>query len=184
MSGPTTASPPPGRAREFLKVLWTSALFGLSCRYALAAVFLMAGVSKIIDPAEFQDRLFHHAGLAPWAAALLAAWLPWLELTAALALVLGHAVREAALILSVLLVALLGYSLLHPHESSCGCFLFPSLIPEDLTWWPPVRNLGLLLCALRVVCSGSGRGESRPGPPVGNDPDRDTQTVQDAGRAE
>jgi putative oxidoreductase len=121
--------------------------FSLICRYVVAAVFLMAAVTKIADLSRFADEVVLHSGLPYYPAMLVAASLPWLELTCGVCLAVGPAVREAALILSILSLALLCYALTHLGQSDCHCFLFPTRAPE-LIWWPPVRNALLLMCAL------------------------------------
>jgi hypothetical protein len=77
--------------------------------------------------------------------------LPWLELTCGACLLAGYAVREAALLLAILLTALLGYSLLRGSEADCGCFVFPRLQEHTVWWWPALRNGLLLLCAVRTA---------------------------------
>ncbi len=120
------------------------------CRWVLAGIFLMAGVTKVTDLHGFADDVLLHSGLPYTVGLVVAAVLPWLELTCAACLVAGYAVREAALLLLVLLALLLVYSLLHLNEADCACFVFPR--PQALTvwWWPPVRNALLLLCAINT----------------------------------
>jgi uncharacterized membrane protein YphA (DoxX/SURF4 family) len=133
------------------------------CRWVLAVVFCMAGVTKVTDLQGFADDVLLHSGL-PYAVGLVvAAVLPWLELTCAACLLAGCAVREAALLLVIVLTMLLVYSLLHWNEPDCACFVFPR--PQALTtwWWPPVRNALLLLCALTTTW---GRGRSTGGHPL------------------
>jgi hypothetical protein len=131
------------------------------CRFVLAAIFLMAAVTKVMDLDRFARLVVDESGLREEVAVWVAAWLPWLELTAAGCLVFGYAVREAALLLAVLLVIFLGYSLVHLllpgsspvplDQTDCGCFFFPRVLPETFGWWLPVRNLMLLGCAVCVA---------------------------------
>jgi hypothetical protein len=124
----------------------------------------MAAVTKVMDLDRFSRLVVDESGLREEVAVWVAAWLPWLELTAAGCLVFGYAVREAALLLAVLLVIFLGYSLvylLQPgsspvplDENDCGCFFFPRVIPEAFGWWPPLRDVILLGCAVRVARPG------------------------------
>jgi uncharacterized membrane protein YphA (DoxX/SURF4 family) len=137
-----TSEPTPGRLAKAFRAL---------CLIVLAAVFLMSGASKLIDPAAFADRLVLHDGLPPVWALGIAAVLPWLELVCGLCLALGYTVREAAAILGVLLVALLGYSLFHLGDADCHCFFFPQLMAKTPWWWPPLRNLLLLVCSIVVA---------------------------------
>jgi hypothetical protein len=142
---------------ERLTALWTWRPLGLACRCVLAAAFLMAAVSKLTDLSGFREFLTEHSGLSEGVAVPLAAWLPWFELTTGLCLVFGCAVREAALLLLLLLVPLSYFTLTLPDDSPCGCLVFPSLLPDDSRWWPLVRNLLLFACGLRVVCQTDGR---------------------------
>jgi len=154
-SGTITASPssaPQSAERKAQIPLW-SALRRLKgvCRWVLAVVFLMAGVTKVTDLHGFADEVTLHSGL-PYAAGLgVAAVLPWLELICGACLLAGYAVREAALLLVILLVFLLVYSLLHLNEPDCACFVFPRPEVLGIWWWPPLRNFLLLLCAARTV---------------------------------
>src|SRR5262249_39735497 len=140
MSGITADCPSLECASKPAAGRWT-AVFRAGCLWTLAAVFLMSGISKVIDPAAFLDRLIVHAGLAPTPALLIASFLPWLELIGGLCLALGCAVREAAALLMLLLCILLGYTLTHLSSADCGCFLFPALTTSTAWWWPPLRNL-------------------------------------------
>ncbi|HLJ95923.1 MAG TPA: MauE/DoxX family redox-associated membrane protein [Gemmataceae bacterium] len=121
------------------------------CRWTLGVVFLMAGVTKVTDLQGFADQVLVHSGLPSSIGRVVAAGLPWLELTCAACLLAGYAVREAAALLAILLILLLAYSLLHENERDCACFVFPTAKALAVWWWPPVRNGLLLLCALRTA---------------------------------
>src|SRR5438477_1525947 len=86
------------------------------CRWVLAVVFVMAGVTKITDLHGFADEVLLHAGLPYSIGLVTAAALPWLELTCAACLLMGYAVREAAFLLALILTLLLVYALLHLNE--------------------------------------------------------------------
>lgn len=152
MSGPSTdcPPPPPPSAEPSALPVWNRIL-GYVCQYLLAAVFLMAAVTKITDLHAFADRTVLHSGLPYALAVTAAAVLPWLELTCGLCLALGVAVREAAVLMALMLAAFLVESLLRPAETDCGCLLFPAALQPANQWpWQPLRNLLLLLCSLRV----------------------------------
>lgn len=123
----------------------------LGCRYLLAAVLLMAGVTKVIDPHGFADQLVLHSGLPHGVSLVVAAVLPWLELVCGMCLALGYAVREAAAISTVLLVLLLGYAVTHRSPDDCHCFFFPTPAPLENGWWPSLRNALLLACSAWVA---------------------------------
>ena len=141
------ANTPPRAERGWKAIILTAA-----CRYLLAAVFLAAALSKITDPDTFRDQVLDQAHL-PLAAARLVIWvLPWLELTCGACLALGYAVREAALLVSILLVLFTIHSFANWRATDCGCFLVPVREP-DFPWWPPLRNIVLLACGVRVAWS-------------------------------
>jgi putative oxidoreductase len=120
------------------------------CRYALAVVFLMAAITKITDLAAFEDQVHADVGLPHLLDRAVGIVLPWLELTCGAALLLNVAAREAALIVSFLLVCFVVYGLTRIHEPDCGCFLFPA--QRSLGgWWPPVRDFLLLLWSVHLA---------------------------------
>src|SRR5262249_12881438 len=102
--GICTNSPLPARGGDPAVHPLVSQALSLICRYVLAAVFLMAAVSKITDLGGFADQVVLHSGLPFRAALVVAGVLPWLELTCGVCLAFGRAVREAALLLAILLV--------------------------------------------------------------------------------
>ncbi len=146
MSGNATTSPaaPPPRDRR------RAAALRVAGRLLLAAVFLMAAVTKVTDLGRFEEQTVLHAHLPPWAETAVVDTLPWLELVCGAALALGYAPREAALVAGVLLAAFLVHHLVNHAERDCGCFLFPGLVPAELSWWPPVRDALLLTVAAGV----------------------------------
>src|SRR5947209_7270839 len=106
MSGPSTTCPSPGPGNNRL---WR--LFGLVCRYLLAAVFLMAALTKITNLGAFEDQVLLHSNLPWWLGRPGAAVLPWLELVCGLCLAIGWASREAAVLTAVLLILFLVHGL-------------------------------------------------------------------------
>jgi uncharacterized membrane protein YphA (DoxX/SURF4 family) len=130
---------------------WPSRLLGFGCRIVLAAVFLMAAISKITDLCGFEDQILSRSALPDLVGLLVVKILPWLELTCGVCLALGYAVREAAACCSFLLVLFLIATFRDPVEADCGCFLFPTLAPPGWSWWLPARNGLLLCCGLYVA---------------------------------
>lgn len=135
-------------AGDWSRYLWKG--LGWGCRYLLAAVFLMAAVTKVTDLRGFEDAALLHGGLPGWLAGPVIKVLPWIELTCGACLAFGCAAREAALLTGILLLAFLVQGLLRPRGVECGCFLFPALQP-DKEEWRLLRNVLLLLCSCRVA---------------------------------
>jgi uncharacterized membrane protein YphA (DoxX/SURF4 family) len=113
----------------------------------------MAAVTKITSPEEFRQRILDDAHL-PLLLARIVIWvLPWLELTCGACLVLGYAVREAALLTCILLVLFTIHFFTNASQADCGCFLTPLATPA-VSWLPPLRNLLLLGCSVGVMWKG------------------------------
>lgn len=133
---------PPGADRSRLSLV---------CRFVLAAVFLMAAVTKITDLRGFEAQVLPRSPLPEWLGLAAVRILPWLELTCGACLLAGYAVREAALFCALMLVLFIVHALAVPADADCGCFLFPPLTQSGRGWWLPVRNSVFLLCAVRVA---------------------------------
>ena len=136
-----------------------ASVISLGLRLVLAAAFLYAGSVKVWDfhggqwatPKFFEDILNYH--LLPWdAAAVLAVYLPWLEIAAALGLFWRRRRAGALLILGLLLVVFSGAmasAWWRGLDISCGCFGHEV---EKGDWGIPLgRDLVLLAAVLAVA---------------------------------
>jgi uncharacterized membrane protein YphA (DoxX/SURF4 family) len=144
MSGSATTSPSPAaseRAPFWLRLLVAA------CRCLLAMVLLMAATGKLLRPGAFIDRLALQG--VPWAE-WVGVFVPWLEATCGLCLVLGAMRREAAVLACGLLVSFSVFVVLQPAQSDCECFLVPGLARGAWASLPVVlaRNAGLLLVGI------------------------------------
>jgi uncharacterized membrane protein YphA (DoxX/SURF4 family) len=148
---------------------------GLGVRLYLAGVFLLACLHKIAHPADFAldvatYQLLPHALVNPFAIVL-----PWVELAAALGLVLGLRARAFALLVALMMLSFLAALVwaLHLHlEMSCGCFASQGAAADPISWRTLVRDGAWLAMAAYVVALDRrplgletllrGRGASRP----------------------
>jgi uncharacterized membrane protein YphA (DoxX/SURF4 family) len=95
-------------------------------RWVLAALLVLAALSKIANPAEFQGNLAAYK-LVPAGSVLrfAAVVLPWLELLVGVFLVAGG-MRRAALVWAAVLFAMFvlatGQAWARGFEINCGCF--------------------------------------------------------------
>lgn len=100
-------------------------LIAFIAKMSLAAVFLYAGVLKIIEPVRFATDVSNYH-LLPWGLGVaLAFYLPWLEMVAALSLFSASKGRAAALILVVSLLIFVAATVAawgRGIDLSCGCF--------------------------------------------------------------
>ena len=99
--------------------------FEVVIRWILGLTFIYASYHKIIDPAQFAKVIYGYELVPAAVINLVAIILPFLELIAGIALILGIYPRSAVLIINVLLVGfivLLSVNLIRGHEFDCGCF--------------------------------------------------------------
>ena len=119
------------------------------CRLILAAVFLLASVPKIIEPHEFAVAVFRYQLLPDATVNLMAIFLPWIELVAALAILVPRTSAAAAAILLGLLViftAAISIDLVRGIDISCGCFTLDANA-GTIGGWEVVRDLALATIA-------------------------------------
>jgi uncharacterized membrane protein YphA (DoxX/SURF4 family) len=99
--------------------------FAWILRVAVAAVFITAATTKIVDPDAFVTSIRTYRLIPDGAAAIFAVWLPWLELCAALAIFpRRHRSGASWLLLALTFVFLagLGQAWLRGLDINCGCF--------------------------------------------------------------
>lgn len=97
----------------------------LVLRWIVAAIFIYAGAVKIINPMAFAEQVDNYRLLPYFFVTLVAAILPWLELSCGVLLILGRWLSGATLVLVALnlifLVAVIA-ALAQGLDISCGCF--------------------------------------------------------------
>lgn len=136
----------------------------LAFRLSVGGAFLLAAFMKLREPQEFADtvkafrvlpeELDHIAVVATFG-------VPWLEVFAGLALVLGFWTRSAAALVGALLVGFIGLiiSVIARPEISiaCGCFGEVTLFCDGAIGWCNVaQNSVMLLLVLLTLVWGGG----------------------------
>ena len=97
----------------------------LAARWILGLTFIYASFHKIISPADFAKIVYGYGLFPEIFINLIAIVIPFLELVAGLALIIGLYPRSAAIIINALLLAfitVLAINLIRGHEFDCGCF--------------------------------------------------------------
>lgn len=118
-------------------------------RIALGGLFLYAGVLKALDVRAFADDVANYQLLPGALVPVLAAALPWVEIGAGLALVVGRWSRAAALLVGALMAVFtvaLVQAFARGIDLACGCF--GGTAPAD--WTTLVRDVALLAAAAFV----------------------------------
>lgn len=162
-------------------------LFFLLSRFALGGVFVYAGVVKIWNfaghhsatPDFYEDIVNFHlleallpARFASDLAMIAAIYLPWLELSAGLALLLHRAVAGAAALIALLTTIFLGAlasAWARGLEISCGCFGHETLAtnyPLHLLGNAALLALALSLLLQKPPASRAPAGSAQRGRPV------------------
>lgn len=94
-------------------------------RVIVGGVFIYAGLLKAIDPAQFAKDVDNYRILPFVASAAVASYLPWLEIIAGAALILGICRAGATLLLGGMLLIFFGAlssAWARGLDIGCGCF--------------------------------------------------------------
>ena len=151
----------PGNAASFVvrrssfdvrRILWRILDF------IVAAIFIYAGVLKMLDPAQFAHDINNYR-ILPWTLSVaLAFYLPWLEILCGLGLIFRFLYRGALSILTVLIVVFTLATIaakVRGLDITCGCFGHASQhwsLPAHLA-----TNLGILAALLVLFFLGTAR---------------------------
>jgi uncharacterized membrane protein YphA (DoxX/SURF4 family) len=135
----------------FIKDILTSEYLSLFLRFFIGIVFIYACMTKIPYPAEFAKNVEAYRILPYWAINPVAVFLPWLEMTCGLFLIIGLVTRAAAAVLSLLLllftIAIL-VNVLRGSPITCGCF---ESVGTQIGWYDVFRDLSLAIVTSQIV---------------------------------
>ena len=131
-------------------------MVGTLARLGLAAVFLVSGVLKALDPDATYVAVRAYDVLPKAGVALVAAVLPWFEIVLGVLLLLGVATRAAAAVgAGLLLVFVAGVTQAWARGLSidCGCFGGGGAVDPDQTTYGQelLRDAGFLLLAAWLI---------------------------------
>ncbi len=110
----------------------------LALRLFLGAVFLYAGIVKVIDPAQFLVDVESYRLLPYLAALVVALYLPWLEIFCGAALWFKRWYDGAIVILlglTVVFGVLIASAWVRGLDISCGCFGVSESTETNYAWW-------------------------------------------------
>jgi len=125
----------------------------LVARWTLGLTFIYASYHKILAPADFAKIVYGYDLFPSGIINLIAIVVPFIELIAGLALVLGIYPRSAVLIINSMLVMfgiVLAINLIRGHEFDCGCFSAREAGYFTSTESTLVRDIFYLIAGLQV----------------------------------
>ena len=114
-------------------------------RIALGLVIAWAALAKLSDLEAFAAQVHNFRVLPVWSENLVAMTLPWIELVAALSLLLGVEARSGALVATSLLAVFtvaVALALARGLDFECGCF--GTADATRVGWGKLLQNTGLL----------------------------------------
>ena len=140
---------------------WLSPWLSIRAQLALGAIFVAAAIVKIADPPSFAHMVYNYRLVPGWAVNALALGMPWVELLAGLALIVGLWKRTAAGLAAGLLLLFIGalsINLARANPVNCGCFDIKAkdkpraeLLSEMR--WTILRDVGFLVLAAQVLAA-------------------------------
>jgi len=123
----------------------------LAFRLVLGGLFVYAGAVKVLDPLDFAQNIRNYQLVGQSLSFIAAIVLPWLEILAGLALILGVWRRGAALVVTGLLVffiVLTAVTMVRGLDVDCGCF---GSLSRKSGWGVILEDLGMLALGLVLL---------------------------------
>ena len=121
LSGRMQVIPHLSQMNNLLSNKWLILIF----RFYIGAVFIYAGVLKIIDPIDFASQIQNYQILPYSTTHFFAILLPWVEVFTGTGLILGIFVDGSSFIISgmmVVFILAISQALLRGLSIECGCF--------------------------------------------------------------
>ncbi len=158
--------------REALTHPWLT----VRVQIALGAIFIAAALPKIADPPSFAHMIYNYRILPGGLINISALVMPWVEVLAGLALILGVWVKPSRWIITLLLVTFMiaiTINLARGNAIDCGCFdvSAANLTHEERIkdmWMVLIRDAGMLLMCAQMAWAERVRKTSSAAP-VGAD---------------
>lgn len=126
----------------------------LAARWILGLTFIYASFHKILSPADFAKIVYGYALFPHVFINLIAIIIPFLELVAGLALILGFYPRSAAITINILLLAFMAaltINIIRGHEFDCGCFSADQNGNSSSSKMTVLRDIFYFLCGLLII---------------------------------
>ncbi len=133
----------------------------LVARWILGLTFVYASYHKIAGPAEFAKSIYGYGLFPAEIINLTAIILPFVELFAGLALLIGfydHAANIILMGLLVLFIIFISINLIRGYEFDCGCFAEDTFFAAENPWETLIRDIFLLGMGVYIFQFRFGKG--------------------------
>jgi len=128
---------------------------------ALGAIFVAAALPKVVDPPSFAHMIYNYRLIPAPFLNLMALLMPWIEMLAGVALILGIWRRTAALLVGALLsvfIVAIGINIGRDNAVNCGCFDLKSAdkSQEELMGemkFVVVRDVAMLVMVAQILAA-------------------------------
>jgi uncharacterized membrane protein YphA (DoxX/SURF4 family) len=125
---------------------------------ALGAIFVVAAIPKLTDPPSFAHMIYNYKLVPSPLVNITALVMPWVEILAGLALILGVWTRPARTIVALMLITFIiaiSINLLRDNAIDCGCFdvSAANLTHEERIrdmWMVILRDVGMLFLVAQL----------------------------------
>ncbi len=100
-------------------------IISIIIRFILGAIFIAAGIPKILDTASFASVVYNYHLLPDIFINIFAITLPWLEVIIGAFLIMGIWMPGTVIIYNLLMIAFIGaltFNTIRGLDISCGCF--------------------------------------------------------------
>ena len=150
-----TTTSRPTSLREALTHPWLT----VRVQIALGVIFIVAALPKIVDPPSFAHMIYNYRILPGFLINISALVMPWVEVLAGLALILGVWVKPARWIITLLLLVFMiaiTINLARGNAIDCGCFDVSAANRtheeriKDM-WIVLIRDAGMLLMCAQLA---------------------------------
>ena len=145
----------------------TSPWLTIRVQIALGAIFVAAAIPKIADPPSFAHMIYNYRVLPGALVNITALIMPWVEIIAGMALILGIWTKPARNLIAAMLVVFIiaiAFNLARDNAIDCGCFDVSAAgktHEERLSdmRWVIIRDVGMLLMVAQLWMASRVRNE-------------------------
>jgi len=138
-----------------MKSILSNKYFLVLSQLVLGAVFIVAAIGKIAEPAKFATEISKYNLLPEVMLNVMALSLPWIELICGILLIFGNKIKANSAILGIMLVVFtIGVisAFARGLDINCGCF--GGAVQQKVGWEKILENTGLILLSVNLFIFG------------------------------